>query len=122
MTMSKNPDRSQVLLRANVYDAQTSAMTPERNIRNVRVIYVADLPEDKNTKIVVLEAEMWDYKEMIWRDIFGDLAVVMPEGAVISPDQPIEIPFPALSQVEWSTNRYDRLFHIHHREDKYNAG
>lgn len=121
MTMMSNPDKSLVLLRANVYDTQNSVMTPERNIRNVRVVYVADVPSDGNLKMVILEAEMWDYKEMIWRDIFGELAVIMPEGATVSPEAPIEVPFPALSQVEWSTNRYHRLFHIHHREDKYNG-
>jgi len=104
---------NKTLLRANVYDVAKKTATPERNIRDVRVIYVGDILENKDFKIVVLQAEMWDYPTYTWQDVYGELAMKLEPDQTF--DKPIFIPFDSLANVEWTTNRYEPLFVVGHR-------
>lgn len=113
--MPSKHDRSRVTLTAKVWDAEINDYTHERNIRNVRVIYVADLPDDADVKIVILEGEMWSTKETSWVNVYGELGMRMLPGQTISPQAPVLVPFASLSEVEWSTNRFTQLFAVAHR-------
>ena len=97
-----------VLLRATVWDVKAGEWTKERNIRKVQAIYVGDVTEQEDMKIVVLEGEMWNYNTFKWERIYGELAMKLNEGQTL--DKPVYVPFDQLQHIEWSTNRFGHIF------------
>jgi hypothetical protein len=106
--------QKKVYLNAKVYLADKEEFSPNRNIRDVHVIYLADIAENPNLKVVVFKGEMWDYKTFKWVDVYGELCLVLKEGQNLTP--PVYIPFDDLANVDWSTNRYSPLFTIGMRD------
>lgn len=100
--------QSDVLLRASVWDATANEWTRERNIRKVKVIYVGDVTEQEDVKIVVVEGEMYDYHKLTWVRIYGELGMKLNPGQTL--DKPVFVPFDDLAHIEWSTNRFERAF------------
>lgn len=116
--MAGNGDKSKVLLSASVYDGDKGEWTPKRNIRNVRVIYVADMLSNESIKMLVLEGEAWDYTRMRWYSVYGELALQLAPDFVIGGEQQLYIPFDQLVKVEWFSNTIYRKFIIGERNDK----
>lgn len=104
----------EVLLRASVYIAHEAKHSPERNVRRVEAIYVGDVTDEPDLKIIVFKGEMWDYQKLIWVDIYGELAMKLNPGQTF--DAPIYIPFDELGNIEWSTNRWDKNFVLGKRD------
>lgn len=103
-----------VLLRASVYIAHEGKHSPDRNIRSVEAIYVGDVSNEPDLKIILFKGEMWDYTNMGWIDVYGELAMKLNPGQTFH--QPIYVPFDELGNIEWSTNRWDRNFVLGKRE------
>lgn len=103
-----------VLLRASVWDVKDGKWTKERNIRKVHAIYIGDVTEQEDMKIIVLQGEMWNYKSMKWEPVYGEVAMVLNPGQAL--DKPIYLPFDQLGQVEWSTNRFEKVIVIGERK------
>lgn len=106
--------QKEVNIRAKVYITETGEMSPERNIRNVHVVYLGDIVDSPDLKVVVFKGEMFSYKTFEWQDLYGELVLVLKEGQNITP--PIHIPFDDLMHIQWSTNRFTPLFTIGTRE------
>lgn len=97
-----------VLLRATVFMAETNTSSPERNVRSVEAIYVGDILDEPDLKVIVLQGEMWDYKALKWIPIYGELCIRLNPGQTF--DAPIFIPFDELGNIQWSTNRWAKTF------------